>query len=57
MMDTTTVLVLVCALAILAAGGAVSPWAPVMAPVLSMLASSVLACGLNGISSTLNPPK
>lgn len=56
-MDTTTMLVIVCALAIMAAAGMVSPWAPIMGPVLSMLASSVLAFGLTAVSRSLNPPK
>ncbi len=46
MMDSKTLLVIVCSLAILAAAGVVSQWMPFMAPILSMLASSVLAAGI-----------
>lgn len=56
-LDTTTLLIIVCVLASLAAAGMVSPWAPVMGPVLSMLASSALASGLHVVTRSLNPPK
>lgn len=52
-MNTTTLLVIVCVLASSAAAGAVSPWAPVMGPLLSVVASCVLAAGLSLVA---NPP-
>jgi hypothetical protein len=57
MSSTTILLIIVCVLAIMAAMGMVSPWTPITAPILSMLASSALVLVLAALSGVLQIQK
>lgn len=53
-MDAQLLLVIVCILASLAATGAVSPWTPVTAPLLSMVLSCTVALIFGSVQWSAN---
>lgn len=57
MLDTQTILIIVCVCAVLAALGVVSPWTPITAPILIMLMLCALSLVVGAVYSISQPRK